>query len=27
LTQAGLLRVDALLPPFFEVEFQGVRYT
>ncbi len=27
LTQAGLLRVDGLLPPFFEVEFQGVRYT
>lgn len=27
LTNAGLLRVDALLPPFFEVEFQGVRYT
>lgn len=27
LTNAGLLRVDALLPPFFEPEFQGVRYT
>jgi oxygen-independent coproporphyrinogen-3 oxidase len=27
LTTAGLLRVDALLPPFFEAEFQGVRYT
>ena len=27
LTNAGLLRVDALLPPFFEAEFQGVRYT
>lgn len=27
LTRAGLLRVDALLPPFFEPEHQGVRYT
>jgi oxygen-independent coproporphyrinogen-3 oxidase len=27
LTRAGLLRVDALLPPFFEPELQGVRYT
>ena len=27
LTRAGLLRADALLPPFFEPEFQGVRYT
>jgi len=27
LTRAGLLRVDALLPPFFEKEHQGVRYT
>ena len=27
LANAGLLRVDALLPPFFEAEFQGVRYT
>jgi len=27
LTRAGLLRVDALLPNFFEPEFRGVRYT
>ncbi len=27
LTTDGLLRVDGLLPPFFEPEFQGVRYT
>lgn len=27
LTRAGLLRVDGLLPPFFEPEFRGVRYT
>jgi oxygen-independent coproporphyrinogen III oxidase len=27
LTMDGLLRVDALLPAFFEPEFQGVRYT
>lgn len=27
LTQAGLLRADALLPAFFEPEHQGVRYT
>lgn len=27
LTRAGLLRVDALLPAFFESEHQGVRYT
>jgi oxygen-independent coproporphyrinogen-3 oxidase len=27
LTRAGLLRVDALLPIFFEEEHQGVRYT
>ncbi len=27
LTRAGLLRVDALLPPFFEPEHQGIRYT
>lgn len=27
LTQAGLLRVDSLLPAFFEPEHQGVRYT
>lgn len=27
LTRKGLLHVDALLPPFFEEEFQGVRYT
>jgi oxygen-independent coproporphyrinogen III oxidase len=27
LTRAGLLRVDALLPAFFEAEHQGVRYT
>lgn len=27
LTMEGLLRVDALLPPFFEKEYQGVRYT
>ena len=27
LTRAGLLRVDALLPAFFEPQFQNVRYT
>lgn len=27
LTMDGLLRVDSLLPPFFEKEHQGVRYT
>jgi oxygen-independent coproporphyrinogen-3 oxidase len=27
LTRAGLLRVDALLPAFFEPQHQGVRYT
>jgi len=27
LTRGGLLRVDALLPAFFEAEHQGVRYT
>ncbi len=27
LTRAGLLRVDALLPRFFEPQFRGVRYT
>ncbi len=27
LTRAGLLRVDGLLPAFFEVEHRGVRYT
>ena len=27
LTRAGLLRVDAMLPAFFEPEHQGVRYT
>ena len=27
LTMDGLLRVDSLLPLFFEAEFQGVRYT
>jgi oxygen-independent coproporphyrinogen-3 oxidase len=27
LTREGLLRADALLPPFFEAEHQGVRYT
>lgn len=27
LTRAGLLQVDSLLPPFFEPEHQGVRYT
>ncbi len=27
LTRQGLLRVDALLPAFFEAEHQGVRYT
>jgi oxygen-independent coproporphyrinogen-3 oxidase len=27
LTRAGLLRVDGLLPRFFETEFQNVRYT
>ncbi|HEY1603299.1 MAG TPA: coproporphyrinogen-III oxidase family protein [Pirellulales bacterium] len=27
LTRQGLLRVDTLLPPFFEPEHQGVRYT
>ena len=27
LTRAGLLQVDGLLPPFFEPQHQGVRYT
>lgn len=27
LTREGLLRADSLLPPFFEAEHQGVRYT
>ena len=27
LTREGLLRVDALLPAFFESQHQGVRYT
>jgi len=27
LTMDGLLRVDGLLPAFFEAEHQGVRYT
>ncbi|MGN6133047.1 MAG: coproporphyrinogen III oxidase, partial [Aureliella sp.] len=27
LTMEGLLRVDSLLPAFFEPEHQGVRYT
>ena len=27
LTREGLLHADALLPPFFEPEHQGVRYT
>lgn len=27
LTRQGLLQVDALLPPLFELQFQGVRYT
>jgi oxygen-independent coproporphyrinogen III oxidase len=27
LTMEGLLRADGLLPPFFEPQFQGVRYT
>jgi oxygen-independent coproporphyrinogen-3 oxidase len=27
LTRAGLLQADALLPVFFETQFQGVRYT
>ena len=27
LTRKGLLHADALLPPFFEEEHQGVRYT
>ena len=27
LTRNGLLRVDSLLPAFFEAEHQGVRYT
>lgn len=27
LSREGLLRADGLLPPFFEVEHQGVRYT
>jgi oxygen-independent coproporphyrinogen-3 oxidase len=27
LTRAGLLRVDALLPAFFEPQHRGVRYT
>ncbi len=27
LTEEGMLRADGLLPPFFEPQFQGVRYT
>jgi oxygen-independent coproporphyrinogen-3 oxidase len=27
LSRQGLLRVDSLLPRFFEPQFQGVRYT
>jgi oxygen-independent coproporphyrinogen-3 oxidase len=27
LTRKGLLRVDSLLPAFFETQHQGVRYT
>ncbi len=27
LTRAGLLHADGLLPPFFEPEHRGVRYT
>jgi oxygen-independent coproporphyrinogen-3 oxidase len=27
LTRQGLLHADALLPPFFEPEHRGVRYT
>jgi oxygen-independent coproporphyrinogen-3 oxidase len=27
LTRAGLVRADGLLPAFFELEHQGVRYT
>jgi oxygen-independent coproporphyrinogen-3 oxidase len=27
LTRQGLLRADGLLPPFFEEEYRGVRYT
>ena len=27
LSREGLLRVDSLLPAFFEAEHQGVRYT
>ena len=27
LTRKGLLHADALLPPFFEEQFQNVRYT
>jgi len=27
ITREGLLRVDALLPRFFEPQFQNVRYT
>ena len=27
LTRTGLLHADGLLPPFFEAEHQGVRYT
>jgi oxygen-independent coproporphyrinogen-3 oxidase len=27
LTRDGLLQVDALLPSFFEPQYQGVRYT
>ena len=27
LTREGLLRVDSLLPRFFEPQFQNIRYT
>ena len=27
LTRQGFLHADALLPPFFEAEHQGIRYT
>ena len=27
LTRAGLLQVDGMLPPFFEPQHRGVRYT
>ncbi len=27
LTRKGFLHADAMLPPFFEAEHQGIRYT